>query len=101
MHTSPYALMGHGRRPELDGKSVSRGLIKRAWVFAKPFHRKVYGFLAIIVLEALLGLVPPLLIRRIVDTALPDKDKGLVTLLAGIMILTAFAGAGLSLVERF
>ncbi len=88
-------------RADLDGATVSSGLIRRAWAFARPFHPKVYAFLVIIVGEAILGLAPPLLIKRIVDTALPNKDTGMVTVLAGIMIGAAFMNAGLSLVERY
>ncbi len=86
---------------DLNGATVSRGLIRRAWAFARPFHRKVYAFLLVIIGEAILGLAPPLLIRRIVDNALPGKDTGLVTLLAGLMMSAALMNAGLSLVERY
>ncbi len=86
---------------DLNGATVSRGLIRRAWAFARPFHRKVYAFLLVIIGEAILGLAPPLLIRRIVDNALPGKDTGLVTLLAALMMSAALMNAGLSLVERY
>ncbi len=88
-------------RADLQGATVSRGLIRRAWTFARPFHRKVYAFLVVIIGEALLGLAPPLLIRRIVDTALPQKDGGLVTVLAGLMIGAAVLNGVLSLIERY
>ncbi len=85
----------------VKGAHVSRGLIKRVWRFSGAYHRRVYIFLAVIVGEALLGLAAPLLIRRIIDDALPAKDTGLVTSLAALMILAAFLGAALSLWERY
>ena len=54
-----------------------------------------------IVLEALVGIVPPLLIKRIIDTAIPQQDNGMVTTLALIMVAIAFGDALLSLGERW
>lgn len=85
----------------VKGTHVSRGLVKRVWVFSHTYHRRVYVFLAVIVGEAVLGLAAPLLIRRIIDDALPAKDTGMVTGLAALMILAAFLGGGLSLWERY
>ena len=58
------------------------------------------GFLATIVLAALVILVPPLLIRQIIDEALPDEDRGAVALMAGLMVAVAVAEACLSIFER-
>ena len=51
------------------------------------------GFLVTIIVAAVLGLVPPLLIRRIVDDALDpaSPDRTLVTLLALLMVGVAVA----------
>ena len=94
MMRSDPSVGGGGRAPERSGAS-------RCGAFSATYHRRVIGFLAIIVLEACLGLIPPLLIRQIIDHALPSKDTAEVTLLAGVMIVAAFADAGLSLVERW
>jgi ATP-binding cassette subfamily B protein len=59
------------------------------------------GYLTTIVLEALLGIVPALLIKRIVDDALPNHDRGLLTTLALVMVGIAFAEAVMSLAERW
>jgi ATP-binding cassette subfamily B protein len=45
--------------------------------------------------------VPPLVIRAIIDDAVPHKNDRQVTILAGLMILAAFAIAALGMVERF
>jgi ATP-binding cassette subfamily B protein len=83
------------------GNRLGPDLVRRVWAFARPYRSRTVGFLVVIVAEAVLSLASPLLIRRIIDDALPQGDKGLVTLLAGLMIAAAFAIAALSLVERY
>jgi len=83
------------------GSRVGKGIVKRVWAFALPYRTQTFWFLGIIVGEAILGLAPPLLIRSIIDTAIPEQRAGLLTLMAGIMVAAAFAGAGLSLIERW
>jgi len=84
----------------IAGARVQKGLIRRVWRFARSYRPMLAGFLATIVLAALIDLVPPLLIRRIIDDALPQEDSGAVALLAGLMVAVAVAQAILSLGER-
>ena len=81
--------------------TLSPGLVKRVWVFAHRYRSRVFGFLAIVMAEALLAVIPALLIKQIIDEAVPNGDRGQVTMLAGIMIALAFGGAVLGMVERY
>src|SRR3954454_647607 len=81
--------------------TLTPGLVKRVWGFAHEYRTRVFGFLFVVVAEAFLGLAPALVIKRIIDDAIPAKDTGQVTLLAGIMIVAAFGGAILGMVERW
>src|SRR6476660_6611009 len=100
MRPSPHSMMGSDSSA-LDGVRLPRGLVRRVWAFSGKYHRRVGRFLLIIVVEALLGLIPPLLIRQLVDHTIPDKNTAGVTVLGSIMIGAAFANAGLSLAERW
>jgi ATP-binding cassette subfamily B protein len=86
---------------KVKGAGLQRGLVKRVWRFARPYRGMLAGFLGIIVLEAIIGLVPVFLIQRIIDTAIPQQDKGYVTTLALLMIAVAIGDAVLSLLERW
>jgi ATP-binding cassette subfamily B protein len=88
-------------RDAVKGRTLERALLRRVWQFARNYRRMLAGFLATIVLEALVGIVPPLLVKRILDDALPNKDNGLVTALAIAMVALAFVDALLSLGERW
>jgi ATP-binding cassette subfamily B protein len=84
-----------------EGASFSAALARRVWQLARPFRRLLAVFLGTIVVDAVLTLVPPLLIRRIIDDAMPNQDRGLVTTTALLMVAIAFGTAALGLVERW
>jgi len=81
--------------------TLTPGLVGRVWSFAHEYRARVFGFLFVVVLTAFLMLAPPLLIRAIFDDAIPNKDDQQVTLLAGLMVLIAFAVAAIGMVERW
>jgi ATP-binding cassette subfamily B protein len=91
MHTDPDAVRG---------QRLNRRLVRRVGAYAKPYRWMLVGFLLVIVAEALLGLAPPLLFRKILDDALPHKDGTLLALLAFGGMAAAVASAGLGIVER-
>ena len=82
--------MALGQDPtKIEGARVQKGLVLRVWRFASSYRLMLAGFLATIVLAALIDLVPPLLIRGIIDHAVPDGDRGAVARLAGLMVAVA------------
>jgi len=83
------------------GVTLTPGLVGRVWNFAHRYRARTFWFLAIVVVESFLGLAPPLVIKTIIDQAVPHHDRGQVTMLAVIMVGVAFANAGLSMVERW
>ena len=90
-----------GDRDAVRGAKLERDLVRRVWQFARRYRRMLVGFIATIVVEAIIGIIPALLIRRIVDDAIPNRDQGLVTMLALLMVAIAFGQALLSLGERW
>jgi len=85
----------------IEGKSLSASLLRRVWGFARPYRAKIAAFLTAIVVAALLALVPPLLFRSILDTAIPQADRGMVTTLATLSVLAALADSGLQVLQRW
>ena len=93
--------MAIGANPaDIAGVRVQKGLVRRVWRFARAYRAMLAGFLATIVVAAMLDLVPPLLMRAIIDDAVPEGDKGAVATLAGFMVVVALGGAALSMAER-
>ncbi|MEP6660711.1 MAG: ABC transporter ATP-binding protein [Acidimicrobiales bacterium] len=100
MRMGPHMALGSDR-DAVAGRSVDRGVIRRAWGFARPYRGMVVGFLVTIVLDAVLGLAPALLFREIIDRAIPRGDGRLVTWLAVATVLVALADAGLAIAQRY
>ncbi len=88
--------MGHElwrlMQPHGDAASVKlpKGLIKRVFVFAKPYRVRLVVLMAIILGMSGLAVLNPLLIKMIIDDALPQRDLGLLTQLSLAMVGLAF-----------
>ncbi len=86
---------------QLAGANVDRSLVWRVWRFARPYRWMLLAYLGIIIVTALVQLVPPLLFRSIIDSAIPDGDRAYLNLLAGLVVLAALAGAALAVADRY
>ncbi|MET0728819.1 MAG: ABC transporter ATP-binding protein [Acidimicrobiales bacterium] len=96
----PHSMIG-ADPSAVAGAKLSRTILRRVWRFARPYRPLIAGFLAIIVASSLLSLVPPLLFREILDQAIPEGDRGLLHILAGLIVLSALGDALLALGERY
>jgi len=81
--------------------SVDPKVLRRAWAFARPFRWAIAGFLIAIIVDAVLALVPALIFREIIDTAIPDGNRRQIWILGGITVLVAVADAGLGVAQRW
>src|SRR5437588_457796 len=74
------------------GKHIDRALVRRVFRLARPYRRQLVGFLITAVAASIVVAIPPLLFRALLDTAVPQKDRLLVTWLAlaavGLTLLT-------------
>tara|TARA_B100000700_G_scaffold145953_1_gene162381 strand:- start:3363 stop:5192 length:1830 start_codon:yes stop_codon:yes gene_type:complete len=84
-----------------DLQSVGRETRQRVWGFARPHRRLIFGFLTCVVAGSLLGVVPPLLFREIIDDAIPSGDRGHLTALGLLVVGAALAQAGLAFAQRW
>ena len=80
---------------------VDRETRRRVWGFARPYRKMVAGFLIVVTLSSLLGVVPPLLFREIIDKAIVVGDRDRLTVLGLLVVAAALAQAALSFVERW
>ena len=64
------------------GKQVERDLIRRVLRMARPYRASLWGFIIAVFAGAIVGVIPPLLFRSLLDTAVPQKDERLVIILA-------------------
>ena len=96
------ALRGFRRDPEeIAGKHVEWALMRRVFRLARPYRWLLVGFLVTAVAAAITTVLPPLLFRSLLDTAVPDKNRTLVAWLAVAAVGLAVANALLSLWQRW
>src|SRR5262245_63283551 len=100
MRMGPHTMLPRNDEAVKDAKVDSR-VLRRAWTFARPFRWSIVGFLAAIVIDAIIALVPPLIFRAIIDTAIPAGNRRQIWLLAAFAVAVAVADAGLAIVQRW
>jgi ATP-binding cassette, subfamily B, bacterial len=100
MRMSPHSLIP-GDASAVENARLDRRALGRAWRFARPYHAAIGWFLGTIVLAALLALVAPLVFREILDTAIPNEDRRLITILAAIAVGAALVDAVLAIAQRW
>lgn len=71
------------------------------FAYGRPYRLLLVGVLATIFVISILSVVPALLIRELVDNAIPNKDLGLLTLLGGGMIAVPLINAIIGSFQRW
>ena len=85
----------------VEGQRLGGRSMKRAWSFARPYRSSIVGFLATILLAALVALVPPFVFRSIIDDAIPSGDRSRIWWLAMVAVVAALVDAVLAIVQRW
>ena len=86
---------------KVAGAKLNRRTARRVLGFARPYRGAIITFVVVIVLESVLALVPIYVLKRIIDVAIPEGNRGLLHALAALALVAALFIAGLSFVERF
>jgi ATP-binding cassette, subfamily B, bacterial len=88
---------------ELKNAKVDRATVGRVWGFARAYRGRLIAYLGTIVLAALVGTLPPLVFKALIDNALRPghRDPGLVNWLFLAAVALAVVITGLNLVNRW
>src|SRR3954452_6163264 len=95
-------VLRHTGREDMHAvENVNRRLILRVWRFTRNYRGRLFMFLLVITFGAVLGVLPPLIFKQIIDKAIPHHDRGQVTVLALFTVAAALGGALLDLAQRW
>lgn len=97
----PHGMRSFMRDRTVVDHRVAPGTGRRMLRFAAPYRRLIVWFLTLVVIDAALGAINPLIIRSIINTGILGNDRGLVVELALLLAGLAVADAALSLVQRW
>ena len=89
------------RDDSVTQQKVTKGTTRRMFRFAKPYRRILGWFLVLVIIDAVIGVVNPLLFRSIIDKGIPEHDKGLIIGLAAVAAVLAIIDTGLSIGIRY
>jgi ATP-binding cassette, subfamily B, bacterial len=81
---APWAVETPPERPA--DPEVRRANLRRVMRLFRPYGMRLAAVLSLIVLSAGLDIISPFLLKAILDTALPERDNLLLTVLVGGMI---------------
>lgn len=84
------------RTPEID-----RALLRRVFAYGAPYRMLLVGVLVTILVVSGLTVVPPILIRDLVDNAIPRADVGRLTLLGVAMVVVPLIGVSVGALQRW
>jgi ATP-binding cassette, subfamily B, bacterial len=88
------------RDQDLRNHKIRRETLRRMVQFARPYRTQLIVFMVVVVLDALVVVVNPLILRRIINLATAHTGADTIVALALLAVLLALADAGLTLVER-
>src|SRR3954453_9325891 len=96
------SMMGAMRRDRaVLEKQLPPGIWRRVAQFAKPYHRELAIFMLMVVGDALIGVLTPILAGRVVNEITGHGQAGVVVTIALVIAGLAVIDAGLSLVQRW
>jgi ATP-binding cassette subfamily B protein len=75
--------------------------LRRIGALFAPYRARLTGLLALIFLSAGLGVISPFLLRGVIDTAIPQHDTKLLTLLVGGMIALSIIGGVIGVAQTW
>ena len=93
----------HRPSPELRPEDIPATPVslRRVSRLFGPYRTRLSGLLALIFLGAGLGVISPFLLRGVLDTAIPNRDTALLTLLVGGMVALAVIGGVIGVAQTW
>src|SRR4030088_860107 len=102
MHMGGWGLLRSMRSEESTRQhQLTPGIVRRIAGFARPYRGALAVFLVLIVIDAIVGAVNPLIYRAIIDNGILGHNVNLVAVLAGAIAGLAIFDAILGLAQRW
>jgi ATP-binding cassette subfamily B protein len=79
-------------------QKIERETLRRVLGFARPHRRLITGFLGVTIVDAALVVLPPLLLKLILDDGVAHGDLSVVVWLSALVALVAVVDAGFGLI---
>jgi ATP-binding cassette subfamily B protein len=94
-------IMGFHRERRVRARDIDPKVVRRVLGYVGPYRGALIGFILTVVGSAVTTVIPALLLRSLLDKAVPQHNRNLVAVLALAAVGLALANAFLSLVQRW
>lgn len=84
-----------------DGTPEVRKTLARVWQYLRPYRWRLAFGTFVMLMGVAMALIPPLLIKNIIDIAIPHRDFKLALLLGSGLLLLPIGGAVLGLGQNY
>jgi ATP-binding cassette, subfamily B, bacterial len=102
LHMSGWGLLRSLRMDEsMKQHTLTPGIVRRIAGFARPYRGALAVFLVLIIIDAIVGAINPLIYRAIIDDGILGHNVNLVAVLAGAVAGLAIFDAVLGLAQRW
>ena len=101
MHGQWMALRSMSSDQSVKNQKLKAGTFKRILQFALPYRKYLYIFIGTVVVDAMLVVATPLILRALVDDGVVPGRGDVVTKLAMIVAALAIADAAFSMMGRW
>ena len=95
------AMRSMSRDASVAERRLSPGTRRRVLTYAAPYRRAIIAFLAVVVLDSILVVTVPLLLKSLVDDGVIPGDSSVVIRLALVVAVIAVVDAVLTVVSRW
>ncbi|KRE63175.1 ABC transporter [Nostocoides sp. Soil756] len=95
------ALHSLSRDASVKERRLTPGTTRRVLGYARPYKTAIAWFLALVVVESVLVVATPLLLKSLIDDGIYPKDSAVVVRLSLLVAGIAVLGGVLTLVERW
>lgn len=99
VHGSWFSFIAHDENQKPP--PIDRVLLRRVWQYARPYRLSMLGLLSSIVFTSTITLIPPLLIRDLIDQTLPDGNIARLNWLAIGMIAVPLLHSAISVWQQY
>jgi ATP-binding cassette, subfamily B, bacterial len=101
MNSNWHIAASFRRDSSVVGKKLPPGTVRRIVRFAAPYRRQLIWFLVLIVIDAVIGVLNPLIFKAIIDHGIAQKRVGLTEALALLVAVLALVDSAVSLGNRW
>lgn len=84
-----------------DDRRIDRSMLRRVFAYARPYRGRIVALLGLILVQSVLGVVPALLSRELIDGAIAARDLRRLTVVGVAMVAVPLVGIVVGTVQRW